>query len=305
MIDEALEEQACGYALEALSPEERAAFQARLAHDRELQQLVAEYRDAAAQLAHLAPRRLPRPELQQRIARGLFPARQRSLAAAVWVPWALAASLAICTGALWWRQSQIAHRNEELRGKVAAAQTRADETMKQRDARLAAVEAELAQLRSERDSLTQRVAQLQQQEEQSRVKNDLLVKTRDSLQKKIDDLERADALSHVQVATLTSKLPGAPKAAATVIWDRDKQEGILRTANIPPNKPTQNYQLWIVDPAYKQPVDAGVFSVDESGQTRLVFRPKAPVAAANAFAVSLERKGGVPKAEGPMVVAGN
>jgi anti-sigma-K factor RskA len=36
----------------------------------------------------------------------------------------------------------------------------------------------------------------------------------------------------------------------------------------------------------------------------LVFHPNRPVQTVAKFAVSLERKGGVPKAEGPMVLIG-
>ena len=59
----------------------------------------------------------------------------------------------------------------------------------------------------------------------------------------------------------------------------------------------------MVDPQYPIPVDGGVFTVDTaSGTARLAFRTKQPVAQVAKFAISLERKGGVPKAEGPMVL---
>jgi anti-sigma-K factor RskA len=52
-------------------------------------------------------------------------------------------------------------------------------------------------------------------------------------------------------------------------------------------------------------VDGGVFTVDPvTGEARLIFHAKQPVASVNAFAVTLERKGGVPKAEGPFVLLG-
>ena len=51
-------------------------------------------------------------------------------------------------------------------------------------------------------------------------------------------------------------------------------------------------------------MDAGTFHVAKAGTADIPFKPKTRVATANAFAVSLERKGGVPKAEGPMVLLG-
>ena len=50
-------------------------------------------------------------------------------------------------------------------------------------------------------------------------------------------------------------------------------------------------------------VDGGVFSVDPAtGEARITFHANKPVKSVAKFAVSLERKGGVPKAEGPMVL---
>ncbi|MBA3882110.1 MAG: hypothetical protein H0X73_05175 [Chthoniobacterales bacterium] len=55
---------------------------------------------------------------------------------------------------------------------------------------------------------------------------------------------------------------------------------------------------------YGQPGDAGVFEVEQGRATKISFEPKARVASIDAFAVSLERKGGVPKAETRMVLVG-
>jgi hypothetical protein len=52
-------------------------------------------------------------------------------------------------------------------------------------------------------------------------------------------------------------------------------------------------------------VDGGVFTVEPtSGAARLKFKADRPVGAINAFAITRERKGGVPKAEGPFVLLG-
>lgn len=122
------------------------------------------------------------------------------------------------------------------------------------------------------------------------------------LERKVDGPVKADAISKLQITTLTSKVSGAPNALAVAVWDSEKQTGVLRTINVPATEVDRDYQLWIVDPEYKQPVSAGVFAVDQSGTTKILFHPESKVSAATAFAVSLERKGGVPKAEGPMVL---
>jgi anti-sigma-K factor RskA len=50
-------------------------------------------------------------------------------------------------------------------------------------------------------------------------------------------------------------------------------------------------------------VSAGVFAVDPAtGEAHVVFRADRPVRAISKFAVSLERKGGAAKPEGPIVL---
>ncbi len=132
----------------------------------------------------------------------------------------------------------------------------------------------------------------------------VLAADRAQTKKQISVLEQRNAFAQLRIATLASKLQSAPDALATVVWDVEKQEGILKVSNIPANEADRDYQLWIVDPDYKQPVDAGTFHVAGDGTESIPFKPKARVGSADAFAVSLERKGGVPKAEGPMVLVG-
>jgi anti-sigma-K factor RskA len=130
----------------------------------------------------------------------------------------------------------------------------------------------------------------------------LLAAERVRLQKQVALLESRDALSQMQIATLSSKLESAPRATAVVLWDGERQRGILRGVHIPPNDPNQDYQLWVIDPERKLPVSGAVFGVERDGTMKISFKPEAPIASAKAFAISLERKGGVPKAEGPMVL---
>ena len=50
-----------------------------------------------------------------------------------------------------------------------------------------------------------------------------------------------------------------PKALAVAVWDPKKQEGVLSVENLPALAVNEDYQLWIVDPQYPNPVDGGVF----------------------------------------------
>ena len=230
-MNEQLEEQASLYALGLLDADEAAAFAQRMEADPELRALVDELDAAAAAVAHAAPARPLPPELRDRVLAEIrstktvaFPRRSN------WLPWALAACLALTS----------------------------------------------AYLAAERAGFRKRIARLEQR----------------------------DVLSQVQIASLSSKLENAPNANAVVVWDEKKQRGVLKVTQLPRNEENRDYQLWLVDPRYKDPVDGGVFHVANDGTMSVPFKPASPVREAQAFAISLERKGGVTKAEGPIVLLG-
>jgi anti-sigma-K factor RskA len=230
-MNERLEEQASLYVLGLLEGNEAAAFERRLQSDAELRALVDRLDETAAAIAQSAPPRNLPPELRAKIlgqiSRGKdvsFPRR------AIWIPWAIAAGLALTCA--------------------------------------------------------------------------YLLAGRSQLEKRIAHLEQRDIFAQVQIATLSSKLENAPDANAVVVWDERRQRGVLKVTQVPRNAADRDYQLWMVDPRYKNPVSAGVFHVGNDGALRIPFQPATPVREAKGFAISLERKGGVTKAEGPIVLLG-
>ena len=232
-MNEPLEEQASLYALDLLEPAESGAFEKQMAADSELGRRVDELREMAAKFAYGAPLRQPPAHLEAKVLEAIRADKRiasRATSRMNWLPWALAACLAVACV--------------------------------------------------------------------------ILVADRAETKKRMTRLEQRNAFALLQIATLSSKLESAPKATAVVLWDEEKQEGVLKVADVPPNESDRDYQLWIVDPDRQQPVDAGVFHVEKEGATKISFKPKSRVTSAKAFAVSLERKGGVPKAEGPMVLVG-
>ena len=76
MIDETHEELASLYVLDLLEGLEKQGFETLMARDPELRKLVAELRDAAAPLAHLAPPATPPPELKTRLLAEIAAPRQ-------------------------------------------------------------------------------------------------------------------------------------------------------------------------------------------------------------------------------------
>lgn len=289
-MDEQLEEQASLYALDLLEPEEARAFEAQMAGNAALRARVDEFREAVAQVAQSAPERALPAHLESQIVAAVRGDAATQIAAplvrAAWVPWALAASLALaCVIALADRQRTTQ--------KLASAE---EQTNAARD--------KVLEITGERDRAEQAVVQLQEREAASRTQLAALTAARDEAVRKLAQVESRDPLLEVQIAALTSKLENAPDATASVIWDSTGQRGVLNTSTMPANPTDRDYQLWIVDPKYGQPVDAGVFTVEKNGSARFPFRPKSRIDSATAFAISLERKGGVPKAEGPIVLVG-
>lgn len=81
-----------------------------------------------------------------------------------------------------------------------------------------------------------------------------------------------------------------------VVWSNAKQTGYLRLTGLPKNDPgKQTYQLWIVaenqDP--KTPVDGGMFDVNSDGEVVIPIDPKVKALNPKAFAVTIEKPGGV------------
>ena len=243
MIDEAQQDLAAEYVLGSLDARAAGAFEAALQTDAELRVLVDELRAAAAALAHTAPPVLLPPALRERVLAGVRGEAkaapvQRSSSSLGFLPWAVAAGLAVTTAALW----------------------------------------------SERDGLAKEVVAL---------RNEALA------------LRTRDVLAKVKIATLAAQNEAYAKGVAVVVWDAEKQQGIVKLANIPGIAAGKDYQLWIIDPKYPQPVSAGVVPVGADGFARVAFTPEHLIRSAEKFAISIERAGGAPAPGGPIVLLGN
>lgn len=254
MIDEYQQDLAAEYALDTLDPEVARAFEAMLATDPELKALTDSLRATAAALAHDAPRRLPPPELRERIlsriraeAQTMTPTASSPAPSAPpttppqssgsLIPWAIAAGLAISTAALWMERGA-------------------------------------------------------------------LQKDRDALLIEVKDLHNRDNLAKVKIAALSAQVDAYAKATAVIVWDPEKQRGVVKLAHVPRPEAGKDYQLWVIDPKYPQPVSGGLVPVNEEGIARVAFQPDKPISKADNFAISIEPSGGVPVATGPIVLLG-
>ena len=115
----------------------------------------------------------------------------------------------------------------------------------------------------------------------------------DSMQKDMD----VPMNPSVIMASLKS-MPVAPGASAKVFWDTTSKDVYLIINNLPQPASDKQYQLWaLLD---KKPVDLGVF---ELTQHPLMVKMK-NVQNAQAFAISLEPKGGSTAPTGDIYVMG-
>lgn len=273
MISERHEELAALHALGLLEGAERSAFEAELAGSRDLQSLVESLTDASATLAAAATPVRPSAALKGRVLASLDEGAQSPAGRptapfpfARFLPWAAAAALAVTSSWLATRNLALRAENDSLRTQQQLA--------------------EIA-LAAARNQFTERT---------------LLAET--MIQDLGRRLQRSEDLARLKVSALASLAGNTAEAQAIAVWDPDRQAGLLSFEKLPATAANQDYQIWVIDPAYQDPVNGGVFHVARDGAVSLAFRPDQPVKKATAFAISLERKGGVPKAEGPIVLLG-
>jgi len=283
MIDETREEQAALYAMDRLEPAERAEFEGALQNDAELRALVAELEETAAALAHSAPLHLPPPELKARVLAATLgetpaptgrPSMSRTVHWREYLPWAVAAMFALSTVVFWMERRQLsADRGMVVRDFVILEQNAATET--------AALRRELANL---------------QQRQTTEI---------GALQAELAAMRERDAFSSMKIATLTAQVDVYARALAVVVWDAKAQQGFLTLEKFPAAGAGKDYQLWVIDPAKKTPVSAGIVPVSATGVARIAFKPEQPISAVDKFAISVERTGGSPAPQGQIVLLGD
>jgi anti-sigma-K factor RskA len=93
-----------------------------------------------------------------------------------------------------------------------------------------------------------------------------------------------------------------PEASAWLLWNPSSRKGLLLARGLPPAPTGRAYELWAI--AGAEPVPAGVFTVDAGGRGLLRLPPLPAGPTFDAFAVTLEPAGGVPKPTGSMHLAG-
>lgn len=104
---------------------------------------------------------------------------------------------------------------------------------------------------------------------------------------------------------LMSGLEVNPDGYGKVIWDSENRQALLQVSNLPAVPPNKAYQLWII--RNNEPVSAGVFAVKDSSNHFFRFGEMSAARedSSQAFAVTMEPKGGMPQPTGEMYLLGN
>ncbi len=136
------------------------------------------------------------------------------------------------------------------------------------------------------------------------VERSQLQQDRGALMQELHAAQDRDQLAKMKIATLSAQVEAYAKASAVIVWDPEKQRGVIKLAKVPPPEAGKDYQLWVIDSKYPQPVSGGVVSVNEEGVARVAFHPDKQISKADTFAISIEPAGGVPAPTGSIVLAG-
>lgn len=154
-----------------------------------------------------------------------------------------------------------------------------------------------------KETVRQRDNQLTQMTDEMKRQYQQFTAVRDELKKK-EELLKVLQSPRIDVVIMNG-LEVNPKGYGKIIWDPDKKSAILQISNLPAVPQGKDYQLWVIKD--KKPISAGVFTVNDPAKENL-FKIEELIEvnkkSINAFAITLEPKGGVPQPTGAMYLLG-
>jgi anti-sigma-K factor RskA len=149
---------------------------------------------------------------------------------------------------------------------------------------------EVRRLTAERDRLAQQVGSLE---------NDV-AQARSDARRMVEAL-RVITAPGVRSVDLAGLGPSPGAAGHTYVNPRERN-ALFYASALPPLAPDKTYQLWLI--ADGKPVSAGTFAVDARGAGSLRVDDIPGVESIEAWAVTVEPRGGVPQPTGEMVLKG-
>jgi anti-sigma-K factor RskA len=319
-LQHALEEQAVDYVFGHLDEAGRVEFVRAMERDSELIQLVAELSAAAAALSLSQAQSEVPPQVRDRLMQrlpsivqergvGVVAASSQArkpLNITSLIGWGMAACFLFYTVARTGSHyAELQRAQEQLAAQQQRSNAAIAEMKKEVEAQRVTADIVTDALATARKSVEAAKAQIKQVADQSRQ----LMAQKDAELAKVlaerDQFAASAKLANMQIATLQATIDDYKQGVAVVVWNAQKKEGLLKLERMPAIPANKDFQLWVVDPAYKTPVDGGIIKVDDKGFARVEFKPQLDVKSADKFAISVEKKGGVPVAEGPIVLLSN
>lgn len=188
------------------------------------------------------------------------------------LPWAAAACLAFFVGKTQLDKRDLRIRNTALREAVS----------------------ELSILRNQVTNLQGRLANATDS-------NGALSEQLAAATSEVANLQEQVTASDLRIRDLESNIDNSYKAY--IVWDDVRNTGVLRVENLPVLDAASDYQLWVKDANVANPVDGGVFIVNQDGATEFQITTKQPVDDVKLFAITKEVKGGVAVSAGPFLLA--
>ena len=304
MDEERFQELAAMNALGMLENDEKRALDGAVARDKEVRLLTAELEQVTADLAYLVQPVEPPANMKKRIrakmrAKGLKGAGVSRGVIIGGTGWALAASFAVASVWLWREQAGLTQQLAAASRAIAPLQNPATPVVD--DGKTHTLEEELKKRRDEfeaqKQALATEIESLNKREAETKAQNARITD-------EVAALKEQEQQSQLQIATLQSKVWEYRKSEMLVVWDQKRSQGVVMLEKMPKVESDKDYQLWVVDPAKPNPVSAGVVTVDAKGFVKATFRPVETVSGEAKFALSIEKKGGVPKSEGQLLMVG-
>lgn len=141
--------------------------------------------------------------------------------------------------------------------------------------------------------------------------NEYIGRQETQITKLVDEVNRKEAIlkvlesRRIQLVTMDG-LGVNPVGYGSIIWDPERKVAILHVSNLPTVPKDKDYQLWVIKD--QRPASAGIFAVTDEKEKESFFQVR-PLEVADrkdidAFAVTLEPKGGVPQPTGEMYLLG-
>ena len=277
------------YALEALTPEEKAEVDAYIAADPAAKARLNELQKAANALPMVTDPIMPsaqvKANLMARVQADSRAVAQQIQPVAVEKPRVERPSPIVPTKFSWWERLRQGFAIPTLAGAAALAAIILFIWAISLNQQIERLEGQVADLMSDTQTLVDQLETLQTDNDQLRVRNDALQQQL-STQNDILASYQTPGANTIAIGDITGE---HPEAIATLTVSPEGGRATFVAANLLPLSAEQVYQLWII--RGDQPMSAGIFEVDENGQATLQV-DWALASVFDAVGVSIEPAGG-------------